>query len=491
MGYKSLARPHGLSTASETLALFTGLVTSNSRRLPVCSQCRYSSTRGPGRPQPKTKLGETVYPTDEWHNVPPAIASSIGRQLHIQKDHPISITRSIIESKFPKPTYQHHNGFVPVVTTGQNFDSLGFPPDHPGRSKADTYYVNASTVLRTHTSAHQLDAFRANSSEGFLISADVYRRDAIDRTHYPIFHQMEGARVWDRKKVPHGNIAQAVWEDIAKLPTHSMIVEDPNPPTHPERNPLQHGHSHDEAEALAAHLKRSLELMVVEIFSRAKDAAIATNPKYVDEPLKVRWIEAFFPFTSPSWELEIFWQGDWLEVLGSGVVKQDIFEKAGVPSQVGWAFGIGLERIAMLLFEIPDIRLFWSQDERFLGQFKGMSDDLHRLKRYVPFSKYPACYKDVAFWLRSSSSSAGGGIRANAADFHENDVMEIVRDVGGDVVEDVTKVDEFTHPKTGRKSLCYRINYRSLERTLTNEEANEFHEKVSRELVNKLGVELR
>jgi phenylalanyl-tRNA synthetase alpha chain len=431
------------------------------------------------------------YQTDEWHNLAPNINASISRRLHVQKDHPISITRAIIESRFPTPTYKYHNTFFPVVSTYQNFDSLGFPEDHPGRSKTDTYYVNKNTVLRTHTSAHQADVFRANESEGYLISADVYRRDAIDRSHYPVFHQMEGARMWDRTKVPNGDIAAAVWKDIEALPKHEMKVEDPNPPTHPERNPLQSEHSLDEAEALAAHLKRSLELVVVEIFSRAKKAAIAANPEYVDEPLRVRWIEAYFPFTSPSWELEIFWQGDWLEVLGCGVVKQEILEKADVPSQLGWAFGIGLERIAMLLFEIPDIRLFWSQDERFLGQFRGLSENLDNLKRFVQFSKYPSCYKDVAFWLRSSSSSAGGGIGANAQDFHENDVMEIVRDIGGDLVEDVTKVDEFTHPKTGRRSLCYRINYRSLERTLTNEEANGYHDSVRAALVDKLGVELR
>jgi phenylalanyl-tRNA synthetase alpha chain len=301
---------------------------------------------------------------------------------------------------------------------------------------------------------------------------------------------MEGARMWDRRKVPNGDIAAAVWKDIEALPQHNMKVEDPNPPTHPERNPLQKEHSLEEAEAIGAHLKRSLELMVVEIFTRAKRAAIASNPEFMDEPLRVRWIEAYFPFTSPSWELEIFWQGDWLEVLGCGVVKQDIMEKADVPSQLGWAFGIGLERMAMLLFEIPDIRLFWSKDERFLSQFRGLSSNLENLKRFVPFSKFPACYKDVAFWLRSSSSAAGGG-QGGGQDFHENDVMEIVRDIGGDVVEDVVKVDEFTHPKTGRKSLCYRINYRSLERTLTNEEANEFHERVRGALVEKLGVELR
>ncbi|TVY47100.1 Phenylalanine--tRNA ligase, mitochondrial [Lachnellula occidentalis] len=469
----------------EVLTLF---INSSSQKISACTRCRYSSSSAP-----KTiSLSGRSYQTDDWYNVPPTIASSIARQLHVQKDHPISITRSIIESCFPASTYKRYNTFFPIVSTHENFDSLGFPADHPGRSKTDTYYVNKDTVLRTHTSAHQADTFALNQSPGFLISADVYRRDAIDRTHYPIFHQMEAARMWDRKKVPGGNIVQAVWDDIAALPTHDMIVEDPNPPMHAERNPLQEGkHTHDEAEAIAAHLKRSLELVVVEIFSRAKKAAIAANPNFVDEPLRVRWVEAYFPFTTPSWELEIFWQGDWLEVLGSGVVKQDIMEKAGVPSQVGWAFGMGLERISMLLFEIPDIRLFWSQDERFLGQFKGVSENMDKLKRFVPFSKFPACYKDVAFWLRSSSSSAGGGIRANAQDFHENDIMEIVRDIGGDAVEDVTQVDEFTHPKTGRKSLCYRINYRSLERTLTNEEANEYHERVRTELVNKLGVELR
>jgi phenylalanyl-tRNA synthetase alpha chain len=299
---------------------------------------------------------------------------------------------------------------------------------------------------------------------------------------------MEGARMWDRSKVPNGDIAAAIWKDFEELPKHNMKVEDPNPPTHPERNPLQPGHSVEEAEAIAAHLKRSLELMVVEIFSRAKKAAMTANPDFVDEPLKVRWVEAYFPFTSPSWELEILWQGDWLEVLGSGVVKQEIMDKAGLPSQSGWAFGAGLERLAMLLFEIPDIRLFWSQDERFLSQFRGVSSDLSSLKRFVPFSKYPACYKDVAFWVKASTSSPAGG---GGSTFHENDVMEIVRGIGGDVVETVMLVDEFTHPKSGRMSFCYRINYRSLERTLTNEEANGFHEQVRTALVEKLGVELR
>ncbi|CZR52769.1 probable phenylalanyl-tRNA synthetase, mitochondrial precursor [Phialocephala subalpina] len=475
------------SSGTEALALFIGLSNAIPRRWGACVPCRYNSNTSTS-PETITIEGKS-YQKDSWHNLPPNITSSISRRLHVQKDHPISITRSIIESRFPSPTYAHHNTLFPIVSTYQNFDSLGFPLDHPGRSKTDTYYINASTVLRTHTSAHQADTFRANASEGFLISADVYRRDAIDRSHYPVFHQMEGARMWDRSKVLNGDIAKAVWADMEKLSKHGMKVEDPNPPTHEERNPLQSEHSLQEAEAIAAHLKRSLELVVVEIFTRAKQAALKADPSFIDEPLRVRWIEAYFPFTSPSWELEVFWQGDWLEVLGCGVVKQDLFKNADVPDQLGWAFGIGLERIAMLLFEIPDIRLFWSKDPRFLDQFKGVSEDLDKLRKFVPFSKYPACYKDVAFWLKSSSSAAGGG--GMEMEFHENDVMEIVRDAAGDIVEDVSMTDSFVHPKTGRKSLCYRVNYRSLERTLTNEEANEVHERVRGALVEKLGVELR
>jgi len=129
----------------------------------------------------------------------------------------------------------------------------------------------------------------------------------------------------------------------------------------------------------------------------------------------------------------------------------------GVPNKVGWAFGLGLDRLAMVLFGVPDIRLFWSKDARFLKQFSPGT-----VSQFQAFSKYPECYKDVAFWLNDTSVSAAGG--GQLTTFHENDLMELFRDEGGDLVEDVHLVDEFHHPKTGRKSLCYRINYRSMER---------------------------
>ncbi|THC95853.1 hypothetical protein EYZ11_004680 [Aspergillus tanneri] len=434
------------------------------------------------------------YPTDEWTNTPDSILSHIGRRLYLEKNHPLSIIRELLESEFPRPIYGNYYEKDPVVSTVKNFDVLGFPLDHPGRSRTDTYYINHKTVLRTHTSAHQQAYFQQiNRNEnirpeevGYTVVADVYRRDAIDRSHYPIFHQMEGAMLWkrpDTEPLKHSEqTAAKILNDLNRIPPHDVAVEDPNPTIHPERNPLQAvHHSAEEVEAIGAHLKRSLERMIIKIFTEANKAAAGTTDAE-PEPLKVRWVEAYFPFTSPSWELEVFWQGDWLEVLGCGVIRQELLINSDVPNRVGWAFGLGLERLAMLLFNIPDIRLFWSRDERFLSQFQD-----GRITRFEPFSKHPACYKDVAFWLPSAVGSAAGGTTS----VHENDIMEIVRNIGGDLVEDVKLIDEFTHPKTNRRSMCYRINYRSLERTLTNEETNNLHDKVREKLVAQLGVELR
>jgi phenylalanyl-tRNA synthetase alpha chain len=320
---------------------------------------------------------------------------------------------------------------------------------------------------------------------------------------------MEGALTWDRSKFKNQDeFLEFLRRGLDRIGAPSIAVDDSFPPFHPERNPLQEKHhSPAECELIGAHLKRNLEHMVVAIFTEADKAlkAAGLDSAVEEEPLKVRWVEAFFPHTSPSWELEVWWRGDWLEVLGCGVIDQPLLIRADVSSRVGWAFGLGLERLAMLLFGIPDIRLFWSKDSRFLGQF----DENKPIRRYQPFSKYPSAPRDVAFWLpksgpivaetpastSSAPSPAGGQVTEPTVSevpvFHENDLMEVVRNTAGDNVEDVSCVDNFTHPKTGRQSLCYRITYRSLEKTLTNEEANAMHEKIRQELVARFGVELR
>jgi len=128
----------------------------------------------------------------------------------------------------------------------------------------------------------------------------------------------------------------------------------------------------------------------------------------------------------------------------------------------------------MILYSIPDIRLFWSTDPRFLAQFQE-----GRITSFRPYSKYPSCYKDVSFWSPKPEP------------LHENDFCDLVRDVAGDLVEDVKKIDHFLHPKTGRTSLCFRITYRSMDRSLSNEEVNELQSSVVSRLEDQFGVEIR
>ena len=153
------------------------------------------------------------------------------------------------------------------------------------------------------------------------------------------------------------------------------------------------------------------------------------------------------------------------------VLEPEILARAK-REQPGWAFGLGLERLAMVLFGIPDIRLFWTQDPRFHGQFAS-----GKIVKFQPYSRYPPCFKDISFWIPE--------------DFHENDLNEVVRSVAGDVVERVELIDDFVHPKSGKRSQCFRIAYRSMDRSLTNSEIDELQLQVRDICVNQLRVELR
>ncbi|CCE65720.1 hypothetical protein TPHA_0M01450 [Tetrapisispora phaffii CBS 4417] len=434
----------------------------------------------------------------EWTNVTPTILNLTARALFLKNNHPIGILRNMIENKMNiiDNSYSIHNNFKPVVSTFENFDSLGFPMDHPGRSKSDTYYINKDFLLRTHTSAHEIACFKqlkgtpSDVKSGFLISADVYRRDEIDRTHYPVFHQMEGARIWERgtedkenDSIEPTHITQ-MRKDIDKLHKQlekeetKIIVQDN---ASLDDNPKQDYMTDLEVDLCQQHLKRSVELVVAEVFNKKIQSMKQSkmNQDEIPKELKVRWIKAYFPWTAPSWEIEVWWQGEWLEICGCGLVRQDVLIKSGYAkdSTIGWAFGLGLDRIAMLLFEVPDIRLFWSLDSRFHDQFQK-----NEITPFVPYSKYPGTTRDVAFWLPDDNLEV---------EVHENDIMEIVRNVAGDLVEYVKLIDEFKNPKTGKTSQCYRINYQSMDRNITNEEINKLQETVRKELTRKYNLEVR
>jgi len=385
--------------------------------------------------------GSRVITGDAGNNVTPYIEALIGRNLHTQADHPLGIIKSKIEDYFlslqvaqGQPTFEIKDSMDPIVNAKECFDDLLIPEDHPGRKPSDTYYisrpggrdVSSSTdrLLRTHTSAHQ-STLIASGVEAFLCTGDVYRRDEIDASHFPAFHQMEGVKLFD-PAVVGGEMSREEW----------LASE---------------GCAH-----VAADLKKTLEGLCDHLFGEVEK----------------RWIDEYFPFTEPSFELEILYNGEWMEVLGCGVIHSGVLEKCGKAGRHGWAFGLGLERLAMVLFSIPDIRLFWSSDERFQQQFKAGV-----VSTFKPYSKYPPCFKDISFWLPE--------------DFEPNDFFEVGRSVAGDLLEKVDLVDEFTNPKKAKTSHCYRLTYRSMDRSLTDDEINALQETIRERSATELMVELR
>ncbi|ETO33760.1 phenylalanyl-tRNA synthetase, partial [Reticulomyxa filosa] len=162
-------------------------------------------------------------------------------------------------------------------------------------------------------------------------------------------------------------------------------------------------------------------------------------------------------------------------IFGSGVIHSKILENCKLGDSIGWAFGLGLERLAMPLFKIDDIRQFWSLDERFLSQY---SDG--KIREFAPYSKYPVCYKDISFWVKNEST------------FHEHDWMEMVRFVAQDLVEQVQLVDEFRSRKSDHLlSKCFRISYRHPDRTLTNDEVNRVQQAIIENSKNLFDLAVR
>ncbi|XP_059801664.1 phenylalanine--tRNA ligase, mitochondrial isoform X6 [Hypanus sabinus] len=223
----------------------------------------------------------------------------------------------------------------------------------------------------------------------------------------------------------------------------------------------QESHTLEAVKLLEFDLKQTLNKVMTHLFGK---------------DLEIRWVDCYFPFTHPSFEMEIKFQEEWLEVLGCGIMEQQLVNSAGAQDRIGYAFGLGLERLAMILYGIPDIRLFWSEDERFFKQFQVTHID--QKVTFQPFSKYPPLVNDISFWIPRDG-------------YEENDFYDLVRNIGGDLVEKVSLIDQFKHPKTEKISHCYRITYRHMERTLTQEEVCTIHRAIEKGTVEKLGVEGR
>lgn len=308
-----------------------------------------------------------------------------------------------------------------VVPTDVSFDLFNFSADHPARSKSDTYYVNETNILRTHDTVMWYyylnlpeikDKISRNESFGVLCYGKVYRKDEIDRRHMNIFHQMGGLyMVPDSKEI--------------------LSLDD---------------------------LKSVLTEIVQTIFG--KDIEFRFN---VDT----------FPYTDPSLEVEVKINGDWVEILGSGMPRKEVMANFGLEGYNGWAFGFGLERLAIIGMELPDIRLLWSDDPRVKKQLK-------LGQKFVQVSKYPPVTRDISFVVDS--------------DFTPNNYFDLVRDVAGDLVEEMTLLDKYENIEkfgAGKTSYAYRIVYRSLDRTLTNAEVDKLHKELENFTVKTYNAVIR
>ena len=229
-----------------------------------------------------------------------------GRGQHLGGLHPVTKTLERIGAFFAGIGYSVAEG-PEVEDDYHNFEALNIPSHHPARAMHDTFYFNANTLLRTHTSGVQVRTMETQQPPIRIICPGrVYRCD-YDQTHSPMFHQVEGLLI-DK------NIS-------------------------------------------FADLKGTLEQFLREFF---------------EEDVKVRFRPSYFPFTEPSIEVDIDrGDGKWLEVLGCGMVHPKVFEMSGIDPEVytGFAFGMGVERLAMLRYGVNDLRLFFENDLRFLDQF--------------------------------------------------------------------------------------------------------------------------
>jgi phenylalanyl-tRNA synthetase alpha chain len=243
-----------------------------------------------------------------------------GRSLYMGAPHPIVLFQREIESVFQGMGFSVEEG-PEVETDYYNFEALNFPPQHPARDSWDTFYITDNLLLRTHTSPVQIRVMEKKKPPiRIIIPGKVFRRDAIDPTHLPMFCQVEG-----------------------------LVVDEG---------------------ITFAHLKGTLEYFLRSLFG---------------EKIKIRFRPSFFPFTEPSAEVDIecivCGQKDkacrvcggtgWKEILGAGMVDPQVFKNVNIDPEKysGWAFGMGIDRIAMFSYQIPELRFFYENDLRFLRQF--------------------------------------------------------------------------------------------------------------------------
>ena len=220
--------------------------------------------------------------------------------------HPLNNTRDKILDIFIGLGYQVSTG-PHIETDYYNFEALNIPPDHPARDMQDTFFLTNGDLMRTHTSPVQIHYMEKNVPPIRIVAPGrVYRRDTVDSTHSAVFHQIEILAV--DKGLTFTNLKGTVKEFLRQ---------------------------------------------------------------FFGEELPIKFRASYFPFTEPSIEVDVQWKGKWLEIMGCGMVDPNVLEAVGYDPEIytGFAAGLGVERFAMVLHKIDDIRRLYTNDLRFLEQF--------------------------------------------------------------------------------------------------------------------------
>ena len=310
-----------------------------------------------------------------------------------------------------------------IVTVEDDFDLLNTPANHLSRRETDTYYLNTDHILRTQMTVmwpyyfrdkEVLERLKKDGEVGSLSPGIVFRKDEIDRKHFPAFHQTDFLYVCRRDK---------------------RIIT----------------------------LK---ELQNVQ----------AETVKAIFGDIEFRFLVDTFPFTDPSTQVEIKWGENWIEITGAGLVHPQCLRNFGLDPEVynGWAGTFGLDRVAMIKMEIPDIRILWSDNPRITSQFKDINS------KYKEVGHYPEITRDISFIVDKSVSL--------------NNYYEIIRDFANDLIEEIKLLDTYENEeKFGKDKISYtfRIVYRSPERTLTSEEVNVIQDKIRKKTETDLNATLR
>ena len=364
-----------------------------------------------------------------WYcNIPDSIDKKLSRKLHLQKNHPIEIMKRKIYDYFLNLSGKSFQVFDDLSQIVSIEDNFDklLIPQDHPSRSKSDTYYINQNYVLRTHTSCHQNELLSQGVTSFLVTGDVYRKDEIDSKHYPVFHQME----------------------IVSL------VED-------GQNPEEE-------------LKRLLSGLVEHLFPGCE----------------YRFNSDYFPFTDPSFEIEVLFRGKWLEILGCGVMQPKILEGNGIQNRKGIACGLGLERLVMIMTDIPDIRYLWSTHERFLNQY---SDG--KLNKFIHYSELPSQNRDISFYV-SKEELEIDDCHNQKKWFLENDFFEILRDNSGELMEEVALSDSFYNKKLNKYSRTYRLTYSPNDPSMKDpgeffKMVNDIQDRIRDIVNNKMRIELR